>query len=154
FAPAARHRSKDVTLYRQGGINFILNREPDCFAHSFALVHGPSVCAMAFRVADARAALDRALQHGEKRHEGKIGPGALAIPAIRGLHGSLIYLVDRHGAKGSIYDVDFRAVPVPAHEEHLWQLDHISHVVMPGHAAQWVRFYREIFGFHEEPAHR
>src|SRR3954468_15944939 len=62
FAPAARHRSKDVTLYRQGEINFILNREPDCFAHSFALVHGPSVCAMAFRVADARAALDRALQ--------------------------------------------------------------------------------------------
>ena len=154
FLPAAQHRSKNVTLYRQGAINFILNREPDCFAHSFALVHGPSVCAMAFRVRDAQAALARALEHGEKRYDGRIGPGELAIPAIRGLHGSLIYLVDRYGSRGSIYDVDFRSLPMPVAAPGLTDIDHLSHVVMRGHMAQWERFYCDIFGFREEPAHR
>ncbi len=155
FHAAARHRSKDVTLYRQGDINIILNREPDCFAHSFALVHGPSVCAMAFRIRDAGAALARALEHGEQRYDGRIGPGELAIPAIRGLHGSLIYLVDRYGSKGSSYDVDFRTLPVPAADEpSLAAIDHLSHVVMRGHMRQWERFYCDIFGFREEPAHR
>jgi 4-hydroxyphenylpyruvate dioxygenase len=154
FEAAARHRSKDVTLYRQGGINFILNREKDCFAHSFALVHGPSVCALGFRVEDSQAALARALAHGEKPHESRIGPGELAIPAIRGLHGSLIYLVDRHGAKGSIYEVDFRSLPAPTHEQHLLAVDHVSHVVMTGHMETWARFYHDIFGFREEAAHR
>ncbi len=155
FAPAARHRSKDVTLHRQGGINFILNLEPDCFAHSFALVHGPSVCAMAFRVADAQAALARAVAHGEKRYDGRIGSGELAIPAIRGLHGSLIYLVDRYGPRGTIYDVDFRSAPAAAGEDAgLAAVDHLSHVVMRGQMEHWVDFYCGIFGFHEEPAHR
>jgi 4-hydroxyphenylpyruvate dioxygenase len=154
FEPAARHRSKDVTLYRQGGINFILNREKDCFAHSFALVHGPSVCAMGFRIEDSRAALARALAHGEKQHESRIGPGELAIAAIRGLHGSLIYLVDRHGAKGSIYEVDFRSLPATMHDPHLTAVDHVSHVVMQGHMEIWARFYHDIFGFREETAYR
>lgn len=154
FAPAAQHRSKNVTLYRQGAVNFILNREPDCFAHAFALVHGPSVCAMAFRVRDAQAALARSLEHGEKRYDGHVGPGELAIPAIRGLHGSLIYLVDRYGPRGSIYEVDFRSLPMPVAAEGLTDIDHLSHVVMRGHMAQWERFYCDIFGFREEPAHR
>jgi 4-hydroxyphenylpyruvate dioxygenase len=154
FVTAAQHRSKPVTLYRQGEINFVLNREPDCFAHSFALVHGPSVCAMAFRVRDSRAALDRALEHGERRYDGRIGPGELSIPAIRGLHGSLIYLVDRYGSRGTIYDVDFHVVPAPAGNAGLTTVDHLSHVVMRGQMAHWVHFYCDIFGFREEPAHR
>ena len=155
LTPAARHRSKDVTLYRRGDVNFIVNLEPNCFAHSFALVHGPSVCAMAFRVEDAQAALARALAHGEKRYEGRIGPGELAIPAIRGLNGSLVYLVDRFGAKGSIYDVDFRMAPAAAAAgSGPTAIDHVSHVVARGQMEHWVRFYCDIFGFREEPAHR
>lgn len=155
LAAAARHRSKDVTLYRRGEVNFVLNLEPDCFAHSFALVHGPSVCAMAFRVRDAQAALARALAHGEQRYEGRHGPGELDIPAIRGLNGSLVYLVDLFGAKGSIYDVDFRMVPMPAATKPGPDaIDHVSHVVVRGQMEHWVRFYCDIFGFREEPAHR
>jgi 4-hydroxyphenylpyruvate dioxygenase len=108
FAAVARHRSKDVTLYRQGDINFIVNHEPHSFAQSFARVHGPSVCAFAIRVKDARYAYKRALELGAKAHHAEVGPMELNIPAIKGIGGSLIYLVDRYGDQ-SIYDVDFVA---------------------------------------------
>jgi len=100
FAAVARHRSKNVTLYRQGDVNFIVNAEPESFAQGFARAHGPSVCAMAFRVADAACAYKRALELGAKPFVGKVGPMELNIPAIEGIGGSLIYLVDRYGANG------------------------------------------------------
>src|ERR1051326_5500349 len=106
FSAIARHRSKNVTLYRQGDVNFIVNAEPESFAQSFARIHGPSVCAIAFRVKDAAAAYDRAIGLGAKPVHGKVGPMELNIPAIEGIGGSLIYLVDRYGAQ-TIYDVDF-----------------------------------------------
>ncbi len=108
--PVARHRSKQVTLYRQGGINFIVNAEPQSFAQAFARLHGPSACAMAFRVRDAAKAYARAIELGAKGVAGKIGPMELNIPAIEGIGGSLLYLVDRYGDR-TIYDVDF--VPLP-----------------------------------------
>ena len=107
FAPVARHRSKAVTLWRQGGVNFILNVEPGSFAQSFQREHGPSACAMAFRVADADAAMRRAVSLGAKPFKGRNGPGELDIPAIEGIGGSLLYFVDRFGPRGSIYDQDF-----------------------------------------------
>src|SRR6185295_6363871 len=113
FAHVATHRSKDVTLHRQGEVNLILNAEKDSFAHSFFLLHGPSACALAFRVGDARSATERALRYKAQTFRGKVGPNELVIPAIRGLEGSLIYLVDRTGAAGSIYDVDFAPEPAP-----------------------------------------
>ena len=108
--PVGRHRSKDVTLWRQGGVNFVVNGEAESFAQSFARVHGPSVCAFGFRVADAAAALERAVALGARAVEARIGPMELNIPAIEGIGGSLIYLVDRYGDAGSIWDVDFRAL--------------------------------------------
>src|SRR5215831_7800351 len=105
FVAAARHRSKKVTLYKQGDINFILNAEPESFAQAFARLHGPSVCAIAFRVADAAKAYERAISLGGKPVHGKVGPMELNIPAIEGIGGSLIYLVDRYGER-TIYDVD------------------------------------------------
>src|SRR5207253_366277 len=72
FVAAARHRSKDVTLYKQGDVNFILNAEPESFAQAFARLHGPSVCAIAFRVADAAKAYDRAIALGAKPVHGKL----------------------------------------------------------------------------------
>src|SRR3954470_6135686 len=110
FTAVAQHRSKNVTLYRQGDINFVLNHEPDSFAQAFARVHGPSVCAFAIRVKDAAHAYKRALELGAKPHRGEVGPMELNIPAIRGIGGSVIYLVDRYGDSGTIYDVDFVAL--------------------------------------------
>src|SRR5688572_5379929 len=109
FTAAARHRSKDVTLYRQGDINFIVNHEPHSFAQSFARVHGPSVCAFAIRVKDAAHAYKHAISLGARQHHAEVGPMELNIPALRGIGGSLIYLVDRYGDH-SIYDVDFVAI--------------------------------------------
>jgi 4-hydroxyphenylpyruvate dioxygenase len=151
FRAVARHRSKDVTLYRQGEINFIVNAEPDSFAQAFAKVHGPSVCAIAFRVADAAAAYKRAVELGAKGVPGTGGPMELNIPAIQGIGGSLIYLVDRYGDH-SIYDVDFEyfegedATPAGAG---LVTIDHLTHNVHRGRMNEWSDFYTKLFNFRE-----
>ena len=152
FAPVARHRSKRVTLYRQGDVNFILNAEPDSFAQSFARVHGPSVCAMAFRVKDAAAAYERALTLGARPFHGRIGPMELNIPAIHGIGDSLIYLVDRYGER-TIYDVDFlpttgTAARAPAGVG-LTAIDHLTHNVHRGRMDLWAGFYEKLFNFRE-----
>ncbi len=151
FTAVARHRSKNVTLYRQGEINFIVNHEPGSFAQSFARVHGPSVCAIAFRVKDAAYAIERAVRLGAKRYQGSVGPMELNIPAIRGIGGSLIYLVDRYGEQ-SIYDVDF--VPLAGAPRNprgvgLQAVDHLTHNVQKGRMDQWAQFYERLFGFRE-----
>ncbi len=151
FRATARHRSKDVTLYRQGDINFIVNAEPASFAQSFARVHGPSVCAIAIRVADAAKAYARALELGAKPHEGQVGPMELNIPAIKGIGDSLIYLVDRYGAQ-SIYDVDF--VPLEGAAAGtagmgLTYIDHLTHNVYRGRMDLWAGYYERLFNFRE-----
>ena len=114
FSAIAKHRSKNVLLYRQGDINFIVNAEKDSFAQGFARVHGPSICAMAFRVKDAAYAYQKLTEQGAWGVEAHPAPMELNIPAIKGIGDSLIYLVDRYphdGTGASIYDVDF--VPLP-----------------------------------------
>lgn len=150
FAAAARHRSKNVTLYKQGDINFILNAEPESFAQAFARLHGPSVCAIAFRVADAAKAYERAISLGAKPVHGKLGPMELNIPAIEGIGGSLIYLVDRYGER-TIYDVDF--VPLVGSGTRsgvgLTRIDHLTHNVHRGRMELWAEFYERLFNFRE-----
>ncbi|GAA0569145.1 4-hydroxyphenylpyruvate dioxygenase [Rhizomicrobium electricum] len=152
FRAVARHRSKDVTLYRQGETNFIVNAEKGSHGTRFAEVHGPSACAMAFRVKDAAHALRKLTERGAKPFAGQIGPMELNIPAIEGIGGSLIYLVDRYG-EHSIYDVDF--VPTdPAkgltHEgTGITAIDHVTHNVYRGNMDQWAGFYERLFGFRE-----
>ena len=151
FTAVARHRSKDVTLWRQGDVNFIVNAEPDSFAQSFARVHGPSVCALAFRVKDAAAAFKRAVDLGAKPVEARVGPMELNIPAIRGIGGSVIYLVDRYGDR-SIYDVDFKPIPgvdPTAKGVGLMTIDHLTHNVHRGRMDEWARFYERLFNFRE-----
>src|SRR5262245_55627098 len=87
FPVVARHRAKNVTLHKQGDINFIINAEPDSFGQAFTQAHGPSVCAMGFRVQDAAAAFERAIQLGAEPHRGSVGPMELNIPAIVGIGG-------------------------------------------------------------------
>ncbi|MDB5946614.1 MAG: putative 4-hydroxyphenylpyruvate dioxygenase [Ramlibacter sp.] len=166
FKPVARHRHKNVTLYRQGGINFIINAEPDSFAQRFARQHGSSICAIAFRVQDAKAAYERAIGLGAWGYAGVAGPGELNIPAIKGIGDSLIYLVDRwrgkHGAKegdiGNIgfYDVDFEALPGIDSKQALnpagfglTYIDHLTHNVHRGRMAEWSEFYERLFNFRE-----
>ena len=152
FRPVAKHRSKDVTLYRQGDVNFIINAEPDSFAQSFARIHGPCACAMAFRVKDAAKAIEKAKELGAWVVESEIGPMELKIPAIKGIGDSLIYLVDRYGDKGSIYDVDF--VFEEGEERHpkgagLTYIDHLTHNVHRGRMDEWAEFYTRLFNFKE-----
>lgn len=152
FTAVARHRSKNVTLFRQGDVNFVVNAEPDSFAQQFAAEHGPCACAMAFRVVDANYAYQRALSLGAEPFEGKVGPMELNIPAIRGIGGSLLYFVDRYGDKGSIWDVDFIWIgdrdprPEPAG---LYYLDHLTHNVYRGRMDFWADFYEKLFNFRE-----
>jgi 4-hydroxyphenylpyruvate dioxygenase len=150
FPVAARHRSKNVTLHKQGDINFIINAEPDSFAQGFARTHGPSACAMAFRVKDAAFAYRRALQLGAKPGPATAGPMELNIPSIEGIGGSLIYLVDRYGEQ-TIYDVDFKPVAPPEalQPAGLAYIDHLTHNVMRGHMDVWAGFYAKLFDFRE-----
>ena len=166
FVAIARHRHKNVTLYRQGGINFIVNAEPDSFAQRFARLHGPSICAIALRVQDAKAAWERAIALGAWAYAGQAGPGELNIPAIKGIGDSLIYLVDRwrgkNGAQegdiGNIgfYDVDFEPLPGARGAQALnpagfglTTIDHLTHNVHRGRMAEWADFYERIFNFRE-----
>jgi 4-hydroxyphenylpyruvate dioxygenase len=150
FPVVARHRSKNVTLHRQGEINFIINAEPASFAQAFARVHGPSACAMAFRVRDAASAFRRALELGAKPGPQSAGPMELNIPCIEGIGGSLVYLVDLYGER-SIYDVDFRPVSAPAGAESagLTFIDHLTHNVGRGRMDLWAGFYEKLFNFRE-----
>lgn len=151
FVPIACHRSKDVTLYRQGGINFILNSAPQSFSQSFARVHGPSVCAVALRVKNARTALERAGRLGAEVVSVTAGPMELNIPAIRAVGGSLLYLVDRYeGQPGqvTIYDIDF--VPIADAQAGgfgLTTIDRLTHTVHRGRAAVWTDFFSRLFNF-------
>ncbi|HTO79681.1 MAG TPA: 4-hydroxyphenylpyruvate dioxygenase [Methylocystis sp.] len=152
FVPVCVHRSKNVTLYRQGDINFVLNAEPDSFAAHFAKAHGPSVCAVGFRVLDTAVAYQEALHRGAKAGLTRVGPMELEIPAIVGVGGALIYLIDRYGDRGSIWDVDFRWTgerdphPVGAG---LMVIDHLTNNVQRGHLDSVASWYERIFDFHQ-----
>ncbi len=164
FKAIAKHRHKDVTLYRQGEINFLINAEKDSFAQRFARLHGPSICAIAFRVDDATAAYKRALELGAWGFDSGSGPMELNIPAIKGIGDSLIYLVDRWKGKNgtggigdiSIYDVDFVPLnPDTAEQDMNYQgaglemIDHLTHNVHKGRMAEWAEFYERLFNFRE-----
>ncbi len=149
FAEVARHRHKDVTLHKQGDVNFVINAEPDCFAQQFARQHGPCVCAMAFRVRDSAEALRLAVEKGATPVSTDPGPMELNIPAIEGIGGSRIYLVDRYGDH-TIYDVDFVGTgKMPSFSGGLTYIDHLTHNVHRGQMDRWAGFYEDIFNFHE-----
>jgi len=152
FTLVAHHRSKDVDLYRQGDINFIVNREPRSFAAYFAAEHGPSACSMAFRVKDSHKAYARALELGAQPVEVPTGPMELRLPAIKGIGGAPLYLIDRFEDGKSIYDIDFHFLPgVERHPvgHGLKIIDHLTHNVYRGRMAYWAAFYERIFNFRE-----
>ena len=156
FSLVARHRSKDVLLYRQGDINFIVNREPKSLAGYFAAEHGPSACAMAFRVRDSHKAYYRALELGAQPVDVPAGPMELKLPAIKGIGGAPLYLIDRYEDGKSIYDIDFEFLPAyadPADRHprgHGFKvIDHLTHNVYRGRMAFWGGYYEKLFNFRE-----
>ena len=152
FSRIARHRSKDVDLWRQGEINLIANYEPKSPAAYFAAEHGPSACGMAFRVKNARVAYDEAIARGAEPVETRTGPMELRLPAIRGIGGAMIYLVDRYGDALSIYDIDFDYLPGVDRNPvgaGFKIIDHLTHNVYGGRMAHWGSFYERVFNFRE-----
>ena len=152
FSRIARHRSKDVDLWRQGEINLIANYEPKSPAAYFAAEHGPSACGMAFRVKNARVAYDEAIARGAEPVETRTGPMELRLPAIRGIGGAMIYLVDRYGDAMSIYDIDFDYLPGVDRNPvgaGFKIIDHLTHNVYGGRMAHWGSFYERVFNFRE-----
>jgi 4-hydroxyphenylpyruvate dioxygenase len=153
FTAVSQHRSKNVVRFKQGDINFILNMERMGQAAEFREQRGPSANAMAFRVKDAAHAFREAIARGAEAVDSPIGPMELDIPAIKGIGGAFIYLVDRYGAQ-SIYDVDFKPIPGAAEEEvrnttGLTYLDHLTHNVFRGKMDVWADYYERIFNFRE-----
>ncbi|WP_395619044.1 4-hydroxyphenylpyruvate dioxygenase [Sphingorhabdus sp.] len=152
FSRIARHRSKDVDLWRQGEINLIANYESKSPAAYFAAEHGPSACGMAFRVKNARIAYEEAIARGAEPVETRTGPMELRLPAIRGIGGAMIYLVDRYGDALSIYDIDFDYLPGVDRNPvgaGFQIIDHLTHNVYGGRMAHWGRFYERVFNFRE-----
>jgi len=157
FVHVARHRSKAVDLWRQGEINFIINYEPRSAAAYFAAEHGPSVCGMAFRVRNSARAHAAAVDRGAEPVEVNTGAMELKLPAVRGIGGSLIYLIDRYASPEnpralSIYDVDFEYLPGVDRAPRgagLKLIDHLTHNVHGGRMAYWASYYERIYGFRE-----
>lgn len=152
FTHVANHRSKDVQLWRQGEINLLANYEPRSPAAYFAGEHGASACGMGWRVRDAAKAYAKAIDRGAEPVIVDAGPMELRLPAIRGIGGSIIYLIDRYGNDLSIYDIDF--IYLPGVERHpcgagLHTIDHLTHNVYGGRMAHWAEFYERVFGFRE-----
>jgi 4-hydroxyphenylpyruvate dioxygenase len=156
FTQVASHRSKDVHLWRQGNINLIANYEPRSAAWYFAREHGPSACGMGFRVKDAAKAYAHLIEKGAEPVANEPGPMELSIPAIRGIGGAIVYLIDRYADEGedglSIYDIDFEYLPgVEKHPEGAGfsHIDHLTHNVYNGRMAYWADYYETLFNFRE-----
>ncbi|WP_313398233.1 4-hydroxyphenylpyruvate dioxygenase [Acinetobacter variabilis] len=147
FTKVAKHKSKNVYLWRQGNINIILNYQPESYAAFFYKEHGPSACAMGFRTKNAAKAFQKAIEIGAEPIYSKIGPMELNIPAIKGIGGSPIFLVDC-----DIYQNDFiffDNVPSRPAGTGLNEIDHLTHNVYKGRMQYWADFYEKIFNFQE-----
>ncbi|MFK7830595.1 MAG: 4-hydroxyphenylpyruvate dioxygenase [Congregibacter sp.] len=152
FSLVAKHKTKDVDLWRQGNINFVINYEPASPAFYYAEEHGPSACGMAFRVRDAAAAYKRALELGAQPIDIPCGPMELKMPAIRGIGGAILYLIDRYEDGTAIYDIDFQFLEgVPRNPEGcgFQIIDHLTHNVYRGRMDYWANYYEKLFNFRE-----
>ena len=152
FTLVARHKSKDVELWRQGDINLLSNYEKKCHAAYYAEEHGPSACGMAFRVKDSQHAYKEVLARGAQPMDTHTGPMELKLPAIKGIGGAMLYLIDRYEGENTIYDIDFNWIEgVDRHPEGcgFHTLDHLTHNVCRGRMNFWAGFYEKLFNFRE-----
>lgn len=148
YSPVAKHKTKNITVWRQGDINYILNAEPSSHGMKFVEKHGPCAPSMAWRVVDAKHAFDHAVSKGAEPYTGD--DKTLDVPAIVGIGGSLLYFVEKYGETGSAYDAEFDWLgerdPKPEGVG-FYYLDHLTHNVYRGNMDKWWDFYRDLFGF-------
>ena len=145
FAQTGEHKSKAVSRWTQGAINLVINSEKEGFAHSHYVTHGPSVCAIALRVENASATLDRAQKLRDMPFRGRIGPGELEIPAVSGMGGSLLYFTDPATELKDIWSVDFVPIAAAASDAGLTRVDHISQSMHYEEMLSWLLFYISLF---------
>jgi 4-hydroxyphenylpyruvate dioxygenase len=153
FRRSGQHRSKAVTRWSQGDINLVLNAEKEGFAHSYNVAHGSAVCALALRVDDAEATMARARALLDQSYRGRIGPGELSIPALRGLGGSLLYFVDQKTA--TLWETDFRPVADDgdALAAGLASIDHVQQSMPYEEMLTWLLFYTSLLDVSKSPVH-
>ena len=152
FAAVMHHKTRPITLYRQGTVNFLLNEDPDSFAADFARAHGPSACGFAIRFQKPGAEVLKAvLGNGGEAIEHKAASKAVDAPVVKGIGDCMLYLVDRYGDKGSVYE-DY--LPVQGAEQHpqgfgLTFIDHLTHNLYFGNMQKWSDYYERLFNFRE-----
>jgi len=148
FHKKAMHKSKPISLYKQGDIHFVLNDDPNSHAKRFSFQHGPCASSMCFRVDNAKVAFEKLLERGAEPYtkDNK----SFDLPAIIGIGGSLIYLNDEYGAQGQLYRNDFEwdSNPDPKNAG-LTVIDHLTHNVFQGCMDKWAAFYERLFNFRE-----
>lgn len=148
YVKVAKHKTKAISIWRQGDINYVVNAEPGSHAMQFVDEHGPCAPSMAWRVVDAKHAFEHAVAKGATPYLSD--DRTLDVPAIVGIGGSILYFIDTYGDKGSAYDHVFEWLgerdPKP---EGLgfYYLDHLTHNVYRGNMNKWWDFYRNLFGF-------
>jgi 4-hydroxyphenylpyruvate dioxygenase len=150
YSLVAKHRTKNIAVYRQGDINFILNAQPESFATRFVSAHGPCAASMAWRVVNAKHAFEHAVKLGAEPYVGS--DKTLDVPAIIGIGGSLLYFVDRYGAGNSPYTSEFQWTGEPDPRPKgagFYYLDHLTHNVRRGNMDKWFAFYTKLFNFRQ-----
>jgi 4-hydroxyphenylpyruvate dioxygenase len=154
FAAAARHRSKALTLWRQGDIRLVVNEETEGFAASSWAMHGTAVCDIGLSVPDARAAMDRATGLGARAFTQAVPAGQVEIPAVRGIGGSVLRFLDGSGALSRVWDVEFAAIAsgsATGRSAGLTRIDHIAETMSYGEMLSWALFYAATFDMAPAP---
>lgn len=150
FVEVALHKTKDISLFRQGGVNYVVNRAPDSHAAAFVKDHGPCAPAMAWRVVDAQHALKCARDYGAEEYTGD--GKSIDAPAVVGIGGSLLYFIEEYDEGRSPYDADYDWIserdPTPKGAG-FYYIDHLTHNVMQGNMDTWYKFYATAFNFRE-----
>jgi len=152
FTAVLRHRSRPITVYRQGGVNFLINEDPDSFAADFARAHGPCACGFAIRFSKlAPEVLETVLGNGGEAITHKAASKAVDAPVVKGIGDCMLYLVDRYGDKGSMYE-DY--APIPGADQNpkgfgLTFIDHLTHNLFFGNMQKWSDYYERLFNFRE-----
>ena len=153
FTAVLRHKRRPITVYRQGGVNFLVNEDPDSFAADFAAEHGPCACGFAIRFREpARKVFDAVVDNGGEAVADKADTRAVDAPVVKGIGDCMLYLVDRYGDRGSVYGDDYEAIegadPDPAGYG-LTFIDHLTHNLYFGNMARWSDYYEKLFNFRE-----
>jgi 4-hydroxyphenylpyruvate dioxygenase len=153
FTAVARHRTKKITVYRQGACNFLVNEEPGSFAAEFAREHGPCAAGFAIRFKESASWVrEQALANGAEAIGDKESTKAVDVPVIKGIGGCMLYLVDTYGDKGEVYAREFEYLPGVDRNPKgfgLTFIDHLTHNLYFGNMAKWSDYYERLFNFRE-----